>query len=352
MKGKKFYTKVNDEFRQSFLEKVKSSGKIVIASHKSPDDDSISSVLTMYWYLVEELKVKAEVSIVYTGEQLDSWSYFKNFEKIQFVDDLANHLEGVDTLILVDGSGWGRFSRNENISDFSGFTICIDHHQTPEDKFDLHLVDSKKLANAELLYRLFLEEVELDKEISEVVLLGILGDTGIFKFVNSDNAGVFEVAQKLVENGKINIQELAAKFQKYSEKSYVGLVELIKNSKFESIQGWPKFIYSHMSRDFVNANGLGDNDVSVASGLFSVHFTRSIEGVDWGVVITPLQESERFSLSLRSLPGSANVREMMEKTGYGGGHDRAAGGAIEAENVEEAIEELFSWMKENKPKLS
>src|SRR3989344_3412753 len=133
---KKFYDRFDDEFVEEFKDLVKKNKSIVIVSHKSPDDDSISSVLGIYVYLTEFLKIDE--------------------------------------------------AKIRKINSFKGTTICIDHHPRPENKFDLHMVVTPCSSCAEMIYRLFFEKERLlNKETCEILLLGMIGDTGVFKFVDS-----------------------------------------------------------------------------------------------------------------------------------------------------------------------
>jgi len=349
---KQFFEIIDQSFIDAFTNKVNESKSIVITSHTSPDDDSISSLLGVYYHLISHLGIdENKVKIFYTGEKTDKWQYFENFEKINFVRDLADHLTDVDLLIFTDGSGWKRFSRKEEvIRNFNGYTICIDHHHTPEDKFDLHLVAREYSSTAEIIYRLFYKETKLTKRICETILLGILGDTGNFKYVRAKDAGVFEIAQRLVSEGDIDIQTLESQYQQIDEKVYKVLMEVMKNSEVMEVEGWPKFIASHVSLDFIKHNSINDNEVGEGSAIFTTFLT-GIKNITWGFVFTPKLVDKSGRLSLRSLPNSVSVRVMMEQMGLGGGHDRAAGGKVFTQDYKKAFKQLTDWMRENKPRL-
>ena len=349
---KQFFEEISQTFVDEFNKKVKEAKSIVISSHTSPDDDSISSLLGVYYHLVGNLGLDSnKVNILYTGEKTNKWQYFENFEKINFVDDLANHLGGVDLLIFTDGSGWKRFSRKEEIKKYSGTVVCIDHHFTPEDKFDLHLVAREFTSTSEIVYRLFFEKEKLTKRICETILFGILGDTGNFKFLKPKDAGVFAIAQRLVSVGDIDIQILESQYQQMEQSVYKVLIELMKNSKIMEIDNWPRFIVSHVTPSFIKQNNIDDNSIGEGSGMFTTYLT-GIKGVYWGMVVTPKESDKQCRISLRSLPNSVSVRLMMEQTGFGGGHDRAAGGKLKTDDPQKALDQLVDWMKKNKPVLN
>lgn len=350
--SKLFFDKVSEKFTEKFDEKVKKAKSIVLSSHIAPDEDSVSSVLGIHYYLTEILKIdKNKIKILYTWQQTDTWDYFERSGEIKFVDDIYYHMEKSDLIIFTDGSGWMRFSRNADIKKFKNFTICIDHHPTPEDQFDLHLVDSSFGSTAEMVYWLFFEKQKLDKEICEIILMGILGDTGNFRFVKPEQSKVFNVAERLVREGDVIVESLQNKYQNMSIEVYKILQELMKNSEIRRVEGWPTFLVSYITPEFSKEHNLDDSQISEASGGFTPYL-KTLKGISWGFVITPRSESKFCHLSLRSIPGSVSVRDLMERTKFGGGHDRAAGGKISTSDPKEAIKTMEDWMAKNKPGLA
>lgn len=346
---KKFYNKISKEFIDRFYAKVNSAGSIVVTSHLSPDDDAIASVLAMYFLLVEELKIsKGKVKMIYTGAKEVRWGYFKSFNDIMFVDDLVNHVGKKDLLIMVDGSGWKRFSKKENMKQFSGDTICVDHHPTPDNKFNLHTVAVNYSSTSEIIYRMFFEDKKIGKPICEILLLGILGDTGNFKFVTPQVAGTFDVAKALVVSGNIKIEELVSNYS-YLTKGQLYLIgKLIENSKISKVKNWGQFMYTFLDAKQLSGSKYSNIDVEGASGIFAYRFLKSVKSVDWGFVVTP-QDANVSKISFRSTPNSVSVRNLVERMKIGGGHDRAAGGAIEDSSPKKTTRAILSWIKNNKP---
>ena len=346
---KKFFTEIEPEFQQDFKEKSLSANSIIISSHTSPDDDSISSVLGVHYYLTEILKIdKSKIRIIYTGEKVNTWEYFKRFSEVEFVDDIYKHI-GEDALIIfTDGSGWKRFSRNDEIKNLNNYVVCIDHHPTPEDRFDLHLVATQYPAAAEMVYRLFFEQETLDKEICEIILMGILGDTGNFRYIKPNQSTTLSIAERLIKDGEINVETLQNQYRSISVTVYKSLQELMKNSTIEKLDNWPDFLVSYITAEYIKENNLTDMNVSEASGLFTTYL-KSIKGVNWGFIVTPRMLDGACRISLRSIPNSVSVRDMMERMRLGGGHDRASGGKILTADPIEAIKIIKQWMSQNTP---
>ena len=346
---KKFFSEINVEFVNLFISEIHSAKSIVISSHTSPDDDSISSVLAVNYYLTKYRDVgKAKIRMMYTGEKTDKWKQFYGYDDVEFVDDIYGYLKPTDLVIFVDGSGWRRFSRRDEINKFKGTTICIDHHPTPEDKFNLHLVAKNYTSCAEIIYKLFFEKEKLDKYICEILFLGISGDTGNFRFLGPESSETFSIAGRLVREGGFNVQLLQSGYQRFGPNVFTAFASLMKNSMQVEINHWPKAMVSWLDSDFVKDQGMSDNDISEASNQFTFYIN-AVKGTDWGFVVTPRTREKSSAISARSLPGTVSVRLFMEQTKLGGGHDRAAGGKAFNKNPKETVNFLLAFMEKNRP---
>ncbi len=334
-------------FRESFYQLVEGANSIAITSHYSPDDDSIGSVLSVYQILANKYPTKSS-RIIYTGIPSERHKSFEAFEKIEWVDDVANHLTGIDLLIMLDASQYGRFSRSpENLKVVSK-TICIDHHASTPDEFTLLLVEPTMTSTCELIYYAFDVEKNIDKDIAETILLGILGDTNNFSHVKPAQSQIFIIAKHLVETVGISIDAFRSRYAGIPKRIIPLLQELVKNTSYESVSGWPDVQYSFIPRPILEAENFSDEDVSAASHIYMGQYLPRVEGYGWGFVITP-RTDKTCRMSGRSLPGSVNVRDLHERLGVGGGHDRASGGYFSESDPSVCIKNVLEWMKSNTP---
>jgi bifunctional oligoribonuclease and PAP phosphatase NrnA len=357
------------EFKRKFWEMVEEAERVVITGHKGPDDDSIASMLAVYW-LVSEKFPKKNIRMICSAESVEEWSYFEGSEKIEFVGEVVeSDLQGFNPpsarwpkgpaampagrqavaapvrveplLIMLDGGSFDRFSKKpEDLKKMAGKTICIDHHKSTPDKFDLSHISPTFSSTAEGVYRLLVEkDQKVPKRLAEIFLLGILGDTGNFAYLNKDTVQVLEIVQKLISESEVNIQELQGKYQQYPKRVLEAIGEMVANTKFfNDVGDWPPFQVS-----FVDKNKFSDGEVSRASHLYMTHYFGSIKGYNWGISITPRSDST-CSLSFRSLPGVVNVRKLAEKFN-GGGHDLASGGEIKIKKPEKALEMILKALQ-------
>lgn len=337
-------------FRIQALELVQGSSHIVISAHAGPDDDSIGSVLSVYTILHGMFPEK-DIRIIYTGDPVTRYKCFKAFEKIEWVEDIADHLNDTDLFIMLDVNRFARVSKKAQEMPETIKTICIDHHSNSvHDSFTLELIDSTYTSNSELIYHAFNIEETLTPELAEYILLGVLGDTGNFRYIGPKQTEVFDVAKKLIEVSGVAISEFRSRYGGIPKEIIPLLQDLVKNTTYKEITGWPALQYSYISREVAEQGNYTDEDISAASHIYISQYLTQVVGYNWGFVITP-RSNGACRISARSLPGSVNVRDMHERMGVGAGHDRAAGGEFKESNPEQCVETVFTWMSENTPVL-
>jgi len=339
------------------IEKLVSAAKyIIITSHKSFDDDSIGSVLAMYWTVKEKHPGK-KVRVVYTGKPDERHKYFSGYQEIEFVDDLAWYLKGCDLLIMLDGGQFNRFTGNpELIQKFKGKTICLDHHQSPPDKFSLSLISPKSAATCQIIYELFCRKTDISKSVAEPLLLGLLGDTGNFTYLRPSDLGTFDMAKDLIAKLNVEVQEFKSRYDLISPRSFALEKIYVANTKLENLEGWGGFSWTYVDREFLQKESYSDNEASDGAHVYMSSYLRLIAGAPWGFIITPKQDGS-CSVSFRSLPRSVNVRSIVEGMKIGGGHDRAAGSNIKSKkggktDPIECYQKIISWMRVNSAIIS
>lgn len=332
-----------EAFQKEFFALVEKAERIVITAHLSPDDDSIASVMVMHEILSTKYPNK-DIKIVYGAEPSVRHSSFAQYKHINFVPDLADHLEGVDMLIVLDVNNYNRISKKPEILEQVPVRVVIDHHASAPDACTLSYIDTSCSSNAELVYRVFGDTVTLTKSLAASLLLGILGDTGGLAYVKPGSTEVFDLTKLLVETVGMSISAFRAPYSGIPKSIIPLLQELVANTNYISIPGWPDAQYTFVA----DRGAYSDEDMSAASHIYMGQYLPRIEGYTWGMVATPRADGGS-RISGRSLQESVNVRDMFERMQIGGGHDRAAGGHMPATTPEEAIQKIIDWMKANTP---
>lgn len=340
------------EFISRFWDSIRTSNRILITSHKNPDDDSFSSVLSMYRIITDQYPEKT-IEIAYSGDFRNRWKSFPKAELVKSVDDITDSLNEFDTLLVLDVTKFERFSdKPELVKAYTGKKICIDHHSSEHDQYDFLFVQAGATSTAELLYRLFCEKNDaLDPQLAESLLLGVIGDTSWFTVnMAPDHSYILSIADRLMAEGQVNLELFKSRIRGYSQQVFMVMQELVKNAKFMDINGWPRFMYSTIARDFAQNNTVSENDIKEGCDIFVATFTKTLNDVPWGMLFYPGSEGE-VKVSLRSRPGSVNVRKFAEELGLGGGHNGASGMKIvepgKVLEPSESMHVLFDWMQNN-----
>lgn len=343
----KFET-ITEEAKNEFWKLIEESENIFITSHISPDDDSISSTLGLYTCIKSKNPHK-KVRIVYSNLPDLRYESFQNFEVIEFLDDVSNSLGETDLLIELDANQYSRATKYPEKFQIIEKKICIDHHKSEPDPFTLTIIDTTRPDCAEIVYEIC-EGVVLDKPLSEIFLLGILGDTGNFQYLKFTQTRTLEIAQKLIEVGQIEIQEFQSRYRYISERVFEVMREFMKNLVNGESEKFGKFTYTFLSKDFVVSKGFTDPEIIAGKNIFISTYIRNIKDHHWGFVVIPKPDGT-CRISLRSLPQGPNVREISESMELGSGHDRASGGTVrDISDPKEAVDWFLSNLERKSKK--
>ena len=349
----KLYQKIAPEFNQEFWALVASAKKIALTTHHSPDEDAIGSIMAMS-QIIKQRRPDAVLALAITGEPVTRFVPFPFFADIRFVADIADRISDTDLIIYLDGGQFHRFSHEpERLASAGAKTICLDHHRSSPEDFDLAIIVPEEPATCSLLYQLFDDDIKLEKRLAEALLLGILGDTGNFAHLKPHQSDILLIAKKLIEVAEVSIDEFQARYRGISQRVFKLIQGLVKNTAFHETAGWPNWQSSFLPRAIVNEDNYTDNEISEASHIYLGHYIRTIKNYPWGLTVTP-DLNDDCGISVRSLPGSTNARELMEQLSLGGGHDRAAGGTFKAApgqmlESEACLKQIEEWLTSNKP---
>ncbi|MBQ8255939.1 MAG: bifunctional oligoribonuclease/PAP phosphatase NrnA [Alphaproteobacteria bacterium] len=306
-----------------FFNRVKSAKSIVIMGHKNPDGDSLCSVLALAHLIEENFGVRPVC--VYDGNIPDCLDLIPLRTRIKFYEriDLS---QSFDLAIVMDYGSLVNIGGPKTILDKAQFVIEIDHHINENTIGDLCLNDDKAPATAVLVYKIMrMGNLKMDADVADLLALGILTDTGNFKFVRTGDA--LRIMADLVDGG-VNIR---------------GLIESMNNKPRKAVQleartaGNAEFFYhgrlalaTIVKKDYKNLDGRGEMVLSLLG---------QIQGVDY-IVLLKEQKPEQIGVSIRSR--RKPIDHVAVALG-GGGHERAAGAVVRdsLENVRARILDLF-----------
>jgi phosphoesterase RecJ-like protein len=300
---------------------IGAADKILITSHVFPDDDAIASSLAMFGYLES---IGKHPRLRFTNNETSHWSFLPRADMIEWCEDIASEINSFDLVIFLDGNTLSRFSNRASEIGLTKFkSICVDHHKGEPDNFTLNLSDLGAASTSQLIYKYFVkQDSELTKLLAETILLGIMGDTGTFRYINFSNVEAMKIAIDLIETGRLDVQSLDLHMSQIRPQVTKVLAVLLENTETVDLEGGQGYSYSYLPMEALQKYDLTEVKEAVAKYKFG--FLRQLQGYNWGFVISPDSE-EQFGISFRSTPGSPMVRDFAIQFG-GGGHDLAAAG--------------------------
>ena len=177
------------------LRKIAQGAKtILIAGHLRPDGDCVGAAAAAYLYLK---KIYPEAQISAYVEKVPEVYRFLDPEHSIFVEKLPG--EPVDLFLSLDSSTKDRLGEAERFFDTAARTACIDHHVSNLGYAMENYVEAGSSSTCEVLYGL-MEEEFIDLPVAEAIYIGIIMDTGVFRYSNTSKK-TMEIAGSLMEKG-------------------------------------------------------------------------------------------------------------------------------------------------------
>ena len=314
---------------KKILEKIKEYNRIIIHGHTRPDGDCIGSQFGLY-YIIKDSFPNKEVYV--TGETSD---YVSFVGKPTLIDESL--FKGALSICVDCGNSERLSDKSYNLSDY---VIKIDHHIIVEQYGDYQYVEEEVSSCAEIIarfYNKFKDELVLSKKAAEALYVGLLTDTGRFKY-DSVSDVTFETAAILLRAGvdisyidnKLSIESLnVLKLKGYC----------LSNFKM-SEKG---FAYILMPRKIIEEFGVTNEE---AASLVSVISTIE-ECPIWALFI---EYDNEIRIRLRSK--GPEIATLANKFG-GGGHAKASGAHIDTfDDVPKFIEEADKYVVAYKNSIS
>ena len=306
---------------EQILKHIKESRRILVASHAEPDGDCLGSLVALGLALSKLDKI---ITMLNPSPIPAVYRFLPGVERIV---SQIKEATAYDMAIILDCGDIVRVGENSSIVDRIALVVNIDHHVSNTRFGHLQLIDTDACATAEIVYRLINAlEIPFDKAIATSIYLGILTDTGSFRFSNT-NPAAFAISKAMTDIGVEPHAVAQRVFGTYSL-GRIKLLNMALNSIEISDNG--KLSLMTISRSMLNATGTSTEDID---GL--INYARRIEDVKVAALIHEIKNGagkftnmNRYHVSLRS-DNTVDVAKIAAKFG-GGGHTSAAGFKIES----------------------
>ncbi|MFA6383636.1 MAG: bifunctional oligoribonuclease/PAP phosphatase NrnA [Parcubacteria group bacterium] len=173
---------------------IKESDKILLFAHSRPDGDAVGSNLALKEY-IKNLGKAADVACYDPFPE-----YLRALTDEKFIHPDNLELEKYNLIIACDSVERGfqklvtRFKDNQVIA-------LLDHHPDIALKKDINVIDAGYSSVCEIVYDfLTFNKIEITRPMANLLMLGILGDTGSFQHSNT-TPKVMEIASNLLKHG-------------------------------------------------------------------------------------------------------------------------------------------------------
>lgn len=215
-------------------EKIQAADNILIATHIRPDGDGLSSACALSLYL-DRLGKNYRL---FCGDSVpEYYSFIPNI--LKFSPEKNFNFQSFDLIIVID---CGCLSRTELVDEIvlkkpNQTIIEFDHHPKTDDFSDIEIRIPERSSAAEILYLFFRNNgIELDKQIADCLLTGIITDTGslLFSSVNEETVKIYSAL--LVEGASMPkiIKKTASNKGLAAMKIWGKILENIKyNSRYD-----------------------------------------------------------------------------------------------------------------------
>ncbi len=326
---------------ETINKRISESNNILITSHVRPDGDALGSEAAVY-HLLKRIKKNP---VIYNSSPLP-WEFnFLNqdniFHQYDTKKDKAS-LADFDLAIVLDVGSFSRLGALGDDLKESGLpVICLDHHPIRSKEFEYELVDTDAAATCSLIYEFIMETNPqlMNLDIANAIWVGIMTDTGSFRFENT-SPKTMKISAKLLDFG-VTPGALYRHIYENKLPAQMLLLGMVLQNVQYARDG--KIAWFFITQEMADKAGARLEEVDGYTD-----FVRTTHGVEIAIMFLE-REKENIRLNFRS-KGNVIINEIA-KNHDGGGHKFAAGATIhktiqEAEKIilPEAKQEIDDWL--------
>ncbi|SMD32455.1 phosphoesterase RecJ domain-containing protein [Reichenbachiella faecimaris] len=313
---------------------IRSASQIVITSHKSPDGDSIGSSLGLLRFIE---KLGSSAVVCHPDAAPDSLEWV-GLDPILLMSDqpgqVTKAFEQADLIFCLDYNGTDRIGPDMQtlLEAATCKKVMIDHHLHPQDFATLMMSDTSSSSTAQLITELVIEsghEALLDAHIGAPLYLGILTDTGSFRFP-AVQPRTHELVAILLAAG-VQHHLIHEALNDNNTESRLRLQGYAMSEKLEILEDYHVAIISLTKEELAKYNyQKGDTDSLANLAL-------SIKGMKVAIMLA--EREGMVKMSFRSKGEENPVNTLAADHFNGGGHANAAGG-MSKESVKETVDKI------------
>lgn len=306
---------------QQIVAEIEAASHIVITAHKSADGDSVGSSLGLFHFI----KKLGKEAVICHPDAAPDFLNFLGTSSIQLMSDdpekVTSSFKQADLIFCLDYNATDRVGKEmqELLESASCKKIMIDHHLDPQDFATITLSDTSASSTAQLIVEVINQSEQirfLDEKVGTPLYLGIMTDTGSFRF-SSVNERTHLALAKLLKAG-VQHHLVHEELNDNNTESRLRLQGFAISEKMEIMESYHVAIISMSKEELAKYHyQKGDTD-----GL--ANLALSIKGIKAAIIFS--ERDGIMKISFRS-KGKENPVNMLAADHFdGGGHANAAGG--------------------------
>lgn len=319
---------------------------IVIVCHKNPDGDAIGSTLGLYHYLK---KYNHNTQVITPNDYPGFLKWVPGEDTILKYDsqtEMSNKaIEEADIIFTLDFNAFHRTGQMQPALQASkAIKILIDHHQEPDDYAAYTYSDVSMSSTCEMVYHFIdmLDDADnIDASIATCLYLGIMTDTGSFRFPSTTST-THRIVAELIDKGARNAE---VHNNVYDTNSYNRLQLL--GCALTNLKVLPELRTAYIT---LTQNELRKFDYKKGDTEGVVNYALSLENIIFAAIFIEDKQEGIIKISLRS-KGGFSVNEFSRAHFNGGGHNNAAGGRSETP-LDATVEKFLSILPQYKDALN
>jgi len=312
-----------------------SKKKIALVLHPTPDGDSVGSCTALKLALEQNSECKADIfSKDMPDDYLMETGYFDN---LIIKESNSQEMNKYEAIVALDCGDKNRALNSlENPEKLEIPIINIDHHDSNPYYGKLNHVDKNSISACSIVLKLLKENnIKINKEIAEILLIGIITDSNFFRVGQNLNNAIADT-KELIDLGAdykkvVNqLYKIPLKVKKYQ-------TEIIKNLKVEG-----DLAYCIIDNKKIKELNVNPGEVSLGNKVLDDLKETSI------YFVLSEREEGKIKCSLRSRDGNKyDVSKIALK--FDGGGSKQAAGFITKKPMQEILNLILREIKNLKP---
>jgi len=312
---------------------IRSGRRFLILVHTNLDGDAIG----------------AELAFARLLRKLGKTAVCVNDDKIPYgygflpgVGSIRRYRQGMktapfDRVVVLDCSDLKRAGQSATLALPGVPVVNIDHHISNAGFGAANLVDPDASCSCEMIYRLFKRmRVSGDRQTAMLLYVGILTDTGSFKYSNTRPL-THAIAAELLATG-VDASFVYKKI--YSSVPYEDMKLLSRILPTMRAEAGGAVVWFELSKELMRGTGACSFDLSESI----LNFGRSINGVEVVILFKEnLDGTGGVRVNFRS-QGQVDVNRLAGAFG-GGGHKTAAGTTIHGKSLAQVVKMVLAKVK-------